>query len=66
MNFGCEQQRYKMTKTGDEINVNVCGWNIGTHDKFKELFKFLMRSKNTITQMSNRMFHQLSQDAYVK
>ena len=49
MNFGCEEQKYKMTKTGDEISINICGWNIGTHDKFKELFKFVMRSKNTFT-----------------
>lgn len=49
MNFGCEQQRYRVTKNNDEMKVNICGWNFGTHDKFTELYLFLIKSKNTIT-----------------
>ena len=49
MNFGCEQQRYRVTKNNNEMKVNICGWNFGTHDKFTELYLFLIKSKNTIT-----------------
>ena len=55
-----------MTKTKDEMKVNICGWNFGTHDKFTELYLFLIKSKNTVTAARDKLFQELSQDAYVR
>ena len=55
MKFGCDNQRYQLIKTNNEMNVNVCGWNFGTYDKLTELYLFLIKSKNTITTATDNL-----------
>lgn len=33
--FGCENQKYEVVKQDQDINLKICGWKFGYHDKLQ-------------------------------
>jgi len=66
MNFGCEDQKYSVKKKGENINIKVCGWTIGAHNNLQELYKFLLKSKEMVSQTGDTIMNEMSEEAYVK
>lgn len=49
LSFGCEKQKYSIKKTEDnEIVMNVCGWTIKSFESFDLLYKFIVRTQNSM------------------
>jgi hypothetical protein len=44
IDFGCENQIYEIEKNGLIINLKVCGWRIGLHDRLHEVTTFILKS----------------------
>lgn len=55
LNFGCKKQCYTVEKKGDELEVQVCGWTLGSHDKIEEIMKFMVRSQNMVKKMGKNL-----------
>ena len=49
MSFGFEKQNLSITKEAENIRFNIFGMTLGSYNKFEELYKFIMRTKNTLT-----------------
>jgi hypothetical protein len=49
MSFGFENQGFEINKFNKVINLNMFGLTLGTYNRFEELYKFGMRTKNTMT-----------------
>ena len=55
MSFGFENQGVKINKQDQVISMNMFGVTLGTYNKFEELYKFLMRTKNTVTSVADNL-----------
>jgi len=66
MSMGFENQGFTLKKEGQAIKVNMFGVTLGTYNKFDELYKFIMRTKNTMTEVKNQLASQFNDEAYVK
>ena len=55
MSFGLEQQHFSLVKEGKSIKLNAFGITLGVFNRFEELYKFIMRTKNTMTSVSERI-----------
>ena len=42
------------------------GVTLGTYNKFEELYKFLMRTKNTFTSVGDNIKNQMNEETYIK
>ena len=51
MSFGLENQVLTVTKIKKIIKLNAFGLTLGTYNSSEELYKFLMRSKNTMSSI---------------
>ena len=49
MSFGFENQGCKINKQDVQISMNMFGITLGTYNRLEELYKFMMRSMNTMT-----------------
>lgn len=65
LDFGCEDQKYKVTKEGQQIRIMMCGWHFGTYDRFEELYLFFKKTNNTLRSTLNNIIQSLSRDAYI-
>ena len=48
------------------ITMNMFGVTLGTYNRFEELYKFLMRTKNTVTNVTENLAQQVSDKKYVE
>ena len=55
MSLGFENQGFSIEKENKVIRVNMFGLTLGTYNKFEELYKFIMRTKNTMTRVGNQL-----------
>lgn len=66
MSFGFENQGFTVSKNGAEMKINMFGVTLGTYNQFEELYKFVMRTKNTVSSIKDNITNQLDQEAYVQ
>ena len=52
VSFGFENQGFNIIKEGNTIKMNMFGVTLGTYNRFEELYKFIMRTKNTVTKVT--------------
>ena len=55
MSFGLEQQHFSLVKSGKSIKLNAFGITLGVFNKFEEQYKFVMRTKNTMTSVQEKL-----------
>lgn len=48
MSFGVEKQGFSVDKSDSQILVNMFGLTLGSYSRFEDLYKFAMRTQNTI------------------
>ena len=51
VSVGFEDQGFSITKDGENIRMNFFGVTVGCYNRFEELYKFAMRTQNTVTQV---------------
>jgi hypothetical protein len=66
MSFGVQNQGFVMNKEGNEITMNMFGVTIGSYNKFEEVYKFLMRTKNTVLKVTDNVKNALDEETYIK
>jgi hypothetical protein len=66
MSFGCEKQGFSIVKQNKAIKVNMFGLTLGSYNRFEELYKFLMRTKNTMLKVKETMTSQIKDEDYVQ
>ena len=65
MSFGVEDQGFTIEKAGQKLTVNLFGVTIGSYNKFEELYKFGMRTKNTMQKVTEELAGVVSQEQYI-
>jgi hypothetical protein len=51
MSFGCEKQGFSIIKHNKAIKINMFGLTLGSYNRFEEVYKFIMRTKNTMLKV---------------
>jgi len=64
--FGFENQGFKISKEDKEITMNMFGITFGSYNKLEEVYKFVNRTKNTVTDAGKGMAKQLDEESYIK
>lgn len=65
MSFGVEDQGFTIQKTGQKLTLNLFGVTVGSYNKFEELYKFGMRTKNTMQKVTEELAGVVSQEQYI-
>lgn len=65
MSFGVESQGFSVEKAEQQILINMFGLTLGSYNKFEELYKFGMRTNNTIKRATEELAGAISQEQYV-
>ena len=55
MSFGCEKQGFSVIKHNKAIKINMFGVTLGSYNRFEEVYKFIMRTKNTVMKVKDTM-----------
>lgn len=66
LSFGFQEQGFTVKKHRDQIEVNVLGVTLGVYNTFEEVYKFAMRSQNTMLQVKDHVESSLKDDEYVQ
>lgn len=66
MSFGCEKQGFSVIKHNQAIKINMFGVTLGSYNKFEEVYKFIMRTKNTVVKVSDTMTSQIKDEDYMR
>jgi len=65
MSFGVESQGFSVEKADQQILINMFGLTLGSYSKFKDLYKFGMRTNNTIKAAAEQLQGEINQEQYV-
>mmetsp|Transcript_8327 Transcript_8327/g.13927 ORF Transcript_8327/g.13927 Transcript_8327/m.13927 type:complete len:183 (-) Transcript_8327:602-1150(-) len=65
VSLGFENQGFFVQKLRQEIQVNFFGVTVGTYNRFEELYKFIMRTKNTVTQVTSQLQSEMKDEQYL-
>ena len=66
MSYGLTKQSFNITKSGEVLKLNMFGMTIGTFTKFEELYKFLLRTKTTVMNVSENLGTVMKAETYIK
>ena len=66
MSFGFANQRLTISKCGQVFKLYAFGMTLGTFTKIEELFKFMMRTKTTVMNVSENITTQIKNEDYMK
>ena len=65
MSFGCEKQGFSVIKHNKAIKINMFGVTLGSYNRFEEVYKFIMRTKNTVLKVKDTMTSQIKDEDYM-
>ena len=66
MSFGVENQGFIMSKMDRTITMNMFGVTIGSYNRFEEVYKLLMRTKNTVVGVTENVKTALDKETYIQ
>ena len=66
VSFGLQKQQFSINKEGADLNLNMFGVTLGSYNKFEEIYKIAMRTKNTMTHIGENVANQLNKDTYIQ
>lgn len=55
VSLGFENQGFVIQKVKNDIKTNFFGVTLGCHNRFEEVYKFIMRTKNTVTEVGEKL-----------
>ena len=66
MSFGFAKQGMTIQKQGQVFKLNAFGMTLGTFTKIEELYKFMLRTKTTVMNVSENITTQIKNEDYMK
>ena len=66
MSFGFAKQGLSISKSGQVFKLNAFGMTLGTFTKIEELYKFILRTKTTVMNVSESITTQIKNEDYMK
>lgn len=63
---GVAKQSFLIQKEGPTIALNMFGVTLGTYNSFEEIYKFLIKTKNTGAKVAARVKKQLDEEEHIQ